>query len=786
MRRISPTEMRRDVVKTVCLTAGLAVGLLLVAKIYFEQTYDTCYPEYERLFMMTESMEQEGEYKEYPRVPGGVGTALQRYVPQVERIARIVQLSDDIKLTTEDGRTLQAEGLALADSSMFSVTMTKVLEGNPHEALQVEDMAMIPRSLAEKIGTDAVGSRLSNEDMAGYHLTVGGVYEDFPANSCMPNAVYVSMPSIGKFTYDGRENMMGNDLYNTLVRLAPGTSADDTRQAIEKMLADNYDREALEALHFDIHLRQLSAFHMQQPGVRSMMWMLGLLAVVMVMCAALNYLLLTIGQMGARSREMAVRKCYGTGNLRIFGMVMGESVLFIAVAAALALLLLFCFPSLIERLLGYGPAVLLADQRVWAVEGAVCLALLLVTGAIPAWMYCRTPVASAFRGDVRSRRLWKKALLVVQFAASGMLVCLLALVARQYRLVAGYHLGYDYDNIGIVELYGVDVTRRATLVEELRRLGSVEGVASAYQDFTLPCSGNNVWLDDPYTQINVADYYSVNPEILDVLGMKLESGRNFDMESDSISREVLVDSRFAGVLSRLSGKDVTDAAGERFNISEHGFDGSSEFTVAGVVGEMRRGGFEAQNADMRAAVLFPTNEIMGTLYIRFGRLTPEALREAQQTLERVVTDRELYITPFKGRVESMTATVRNFGTAVGIIGIAILVIALTGLVGYTADEVQRRAKEIAVRKVTGTGAGAIVRLFCRDVIVIALPSLIAGGAGAWLVGRRWLSQFTDQVTLSPAVMALCLVALLALIAGVVALNSYSVASSDPVDHLRDE
>ena len=258
------------------------------------------------------------------------------------------------------------------------------------------------------------------------------------------------------------------------------------------------------------------------------------------------------------------------------------------------------------------------------------------------------------------------------------------------------------------------------------------------------------------------------------------------MESDSISREVLVDSRFAGVLSRLSGKDVADAAGERFNITEHGFDGSSEFTVAGVVGEMRRGGFEAQNADMRAAVLFPTNEIMGTLYIRFGKLTPEALREAQQTLERVVTDRELYITPFKGRVESMTATVRNFGTAVGIIGIAILVIALTGLVGYTADEVQRRAKEIAVRKVTGTGAGAIVRLFCKDVIVIALPALIAGGAGAWLVGRRWLSQFTDQVSLSPAVMALCLVALLALIAGVVALNSYSVASSDPVDHLRDE
>ena len=134
----------------------------------------------------------------------------------------------------------------------------------------------------------------------------------------------------------------------------------------------------------------------------------------------------------------------------------------------------------------------------------------------------------------------------------------------------------------------------------------------------------------------------------------------------------------------------------------------------------------------------------------------------------------------------LTEPVRNFGTSVMIVGIAIIVIALIGLIGYTSDEVQRRAKEIAIRKVTGTPAAKIVRLFCTDILKVALPSLLAGGALAIIVGRKWLSQFTEQVPLSPLSMALCIIALLLLLLSVVALNTLNVARGNPVDHLRNE
>ncbi len=121
-----------------------------------------------------------------------------------------------------------------------------------------------------------------------------------------------------------------------------------------------------------------------------------------------------------------------------------------------------------------------------------------------------------------------------------------------------------------------------------------------------------------------------------------------------------------------------------------------------------------------------------------------------------------------------------------LVGISIIVVALVVLRGYVADEVNRRAKEIAIRKVNGTSSKKIVRLFCIDVLKVALPSLLLGGAAAMVVGQHWLSQFTDRVSLSPLSMIGCLILLLIIIMCVVIANTLRVARSNPIGHLRSE
>lgn len=764
------------------------MGFVLVAKIYFENTYDTFFADADRIYRVTENVTVDGEYRDYKQTAGAIAPGLKRYVPQVEAATRHTSFVYNVPVRLDDGRVFSTDGIQMADSCFFDVLTTDILAGNPHDVLAVADWCMIPRSLAEKIGGDVVGLSLCSPNISeDYKVTVGGVYEDFPLNSVFPNAIYLSLATLPKFSVDGRDNWVGNDRYLSYVRLAPGTTPDDIKGNIRTMLEANVEREDLDLFHYGIGVTPLVGLYSSLDEVKTMSWMLSLLAIILLVGAGLNYLLIVIGQMGARSKEMAVRKCYGTGNGKIFMRILGESLFYLVVSVVLAVLLVFCFSGTCFRLLGYTPAQLFCTGRVWAVEVLVCLLLLLLTGVVPAWMYCRTKVSTAFRSNVRSRRGWKMALLAVQFFAAGMLLCLLMLVGRQYARMTGADMGYDYENIGYAELSGIPQESRRAIVEELKRIGVVEGVASSDHDFTQKTSGNNVWLGDNIaSQINVSDMYRANPEIFDVLGLKMLQGAPFWAMGDSIVRQVVVEERFVDVLAKLSGKDESHIVGRPFCITEHGSDGNSEFVVCGVIANTLRGGFGTDAADTRAGVMFPGAGVYTNLYVRFTELTPEALHAAQDVLARVCPTREVYITPYRNNVNELSASVRQFGLAVSIAGIAILIISLIGLVGFTADEVQRRAREIAIRKVTGTSASKIVGLFCRDAAIVAVPSLMAGAAVAIIIGRQWLSQFTDQVSLSPLSMVLCVIVLLLIVIAVVIINSYKVARSNPVDHLRCE
>lgn len=792
MLKFFTSDLRRNLTKIFCLTIGLTIGLLLVAKAFVEKSFDHAIPEYENVYIVTESVVAGGEFREFNQTAGAIAPGLKRYVPQVESAMRITEMWEgSLTVRTPDGRDIEAQGITMADSCMFDVLRWNVISGDPHAALAVKDRCMIPRSLAEKIGGDVIGMTLVSPDFnQNYQIMIDGVYEDFPINSTFGNVIYLSLSSIGNFSADGRDNWIGNDRYKSFVRLAKGSSKDEMAPYIHRMLKENVDSADLETFNYNISLEPLTEVYASQDGVKTMIWIMSLLAFIILMSVSLNYLLIVIGQLGKRSKGMAVRKCYGTGNRKIFLRIMGESVLFLAISIVLAVLIVLSLSDQCEMLLGYPASVLLSSPNVWIVEACVCVALLLITGVIPAWIYCRTPVSHVFHHNTRKRKFWKLALLSVQFFATGLMFCLLLLVYRQYRMMSHGDMGYDYENMALLEMFSLPQNERKALKEELSRLACVEAVSSADQNFTgLTISGNNVWMDgDPNkdNQVNVTDMYYANPDIFNVMGMDFVQGETFHENADSTVHQVVVEEGFVDVMKKYFGHKDDNIVGEHFNITEHlGLDGSSEFVISGVIKKLRRGGFYSDQADTRAGVIFPSSMVCSNLYVRFNSLTPETMKEAQDVVNRNYAG-DLYVMPFKAQVQAMIAPVKRFGFSVMVAGIAILLITIIGLIGYTADEVQRRAKEIAIRKVNGTTVGKILRIFCFDILKVAVPSLLAGGVVAILIGRDWLSQFTEQVPLSPGSMLLCLLVILIVIVSVVCLNALKVSRSNPVDYLRIE
>ena len=787
MLKFLTNDFRRNLIKILCLTLGLSVGFLLIAKVYFEQTYDSFFPDIERLYRVTESVEENGEYREYPQTPGATAVGLGRRIAQIEAATRYTWLTGKTIMKLTDGRMVEVEGTNLADSTFFDVLKTPIIAGDPHTVLSVTDQCMIPRSLAEKIGGDVIGLRMYNTAFGEEAMmTIGGVYEDFPLNSTILNAVYLSMPTIGKYTWDGTDNWIGNDRYTGFVRLAKGVAPEDIGTQVMDILEANVPEDAFKISHYKVWFRPLAGSYSSRPGVRTMSWMLGLLAIVMLMGAALNYLLIVVGQLAKRGKEMAVRKCFGTGFPCLFARVMGESLFFLMLSLGLAVVLLFSLSDLIGELIGYTPAQLLSTPRIWIVIATVIVVLLILTGIVPSVIYARTPVTSAFRPS-SGRRGWKLALLAVQFFSTGLLLSLLVLVERQYYYVAGLGMGFHYENIGVCSLNDMPLDKRSALLQELRKLPCVEGVATynTYA-FSQVASGNMMWTEGMYDrQVNIADLEYMNPEMIDVMGVRILEGEGFSESADTDNGEILVEERMVDLLRNIFEVKSESIVGQQLHITGHGYQ-NQLFTIVGVVGNMRRGGYERDNTDTRAAVLFPSRNLMDRLFIRFTELTPETRRAAQDVIDNVAGGHHTFISFHRDDIRQLREPIRRFGTSVMIVGVAILIISLIGLVGYVADEVNRRAKEIAIRKVNGTSSLMIVRLFCTDILRVALPSLILGGIAAAVIGRRWLAQFTDRVDLSPLSFSAVILTLLVIITVVVVANCLRVSRSNPVEYLRSE
>ena len=471
------------------------------------------------------------------------------------------------------------------------------------------------------------------------------------------------------------------------------------------MLEDNIDKESLDTSHYGVSLKKLVGVYTSQGVVKTMTWMLSFLAIIMLMSAGLNYLLIVIGQMGHRSKEMAVRKCFGTGNSGIFSRVMAESLFFLLTSLILAVILIYVFSDTCRELLGYTPQQLFSTKRIWIVEGIVFVFLLIVSGVVPAWLYCRTPVASAFRNRLNNRRGWKVALLALQFFATGLLMCLLVIVGGQYNRIVKTDMGFDYKNIGHLSVWNIPQENRPALIAELKKLPFIDGVSSNYYAFLDGRSGNYVWAgDDVDKQINIADNYYANSDLFDVMGIEFIQGETFRDDADTVVNQVVVEKEFINVLKKISGIDEDNIVGRTFNISEHLTPmGGNEYVICGVINDIKRGGFEEEYSDKRAGVWFPSAVIQSNLYLRFNDMSQDNINKVQEIINNAYPDKEIYIEPLKNRVEALSMPVKKFATSVLIAGVMIMVIALIGLIGYTSDEVQRKAKEITIRKITGTG-----------------------------------------------------------------------------------
>ena len=788
-----PRRGQHNFVKILCLALGLAISSVIIAEIYFEQTYDTYFPEWERTYQISEvgSMPSFNGSKpfNFNQTSGAIAPGVKDYAPMVEAATRFVDM-DKEQCKLENQNSMEANVL-MADSCFFDIFPQKILMGKAKETLSRPLYCMIDSKLAEQIGGNVVGKHFTIPEYPGKTFTIGGIFESFPWGASLHNRqILVSLCSIGDlWGYDGRNQWVGNDNYFSYIRLAKGHEISELCPYIKKMKKDHFTAEATQTPGFtlDYEFTILSEVFTQNSYIKMMGWILGIIAFVLLFTSVMNYLLIIVGNLVTRSREMAVRKCYGAEPKNIHAIIFSEALVHVGLAVILAAVLVFLCKGTIENFLSAPVSTLVLNRGSWILV-SICLLVLLVGGLVPGWLYNKIPVAIAFRGYNENRNRWKLALLGVQFVISGLLFSLLFVVNRQYSLMVNMNPGYNYENVAIVHVDAINGDQRSRCLSEIKRMPDVKEVASTcsvpLESYAV--NGNNLSLPDDRKSLQIVhDAWGVDDNYFRMMGIDFVQGSFFTERNDS-SRQVIIDEALAKRLTTL-GHWKDGAVGKRVWISSH-CNEDETMTICGVVKNIKYGTVTSEGAEFKNIpyVYFYSPRTAPYMLVKFNNLTEDALTKLRNKVQSMYPNNAVTVLDYESEFKAQYASQLNFRNGILVAGIVTMIIALFGLVGYTSDEVNRRRKEIAIRKVNGAKVKDILRIFLKDIMKIALPCIIVGDLGAWLIARQWLMSFSEKITMTPLLFIGVTIILLVIIGLSVVINCYKVANSNPVKYLKDE
>lgn len=752
-----------NIIKVISLGLGLTMSILLFSRVAFEQSYDTCYKDYDDLYQIYSIFSAEGEQFEPQKQNCGpvAGAILENFPKEVEAATSIAYF---VSSPLYNGSVRIDARKILADSLFFKTMGIEVLSGNPEKDLMQNDVIFLSDDLAQKIygGENPIGKVISyNKEL---QLTVKGTYVDLPENATMRPEAVISMPT-GWSRGWGNYSWRGGDSYYEYIRFRPGADKEIVNARLDAMIQKYRPEEDKKAYGYTAFVKPIRDVYRDEDQVKRMDSIMSILALAILFIASLNYVLISISSLTYRAKAVGVHKCSGASGGTVFSMFLLETGIIIALALVLMGLILLNFQEFIEDTTAAKLSVLFAPDRIW-VPLVVVLILFIVGGILPGRLFARIPVSQVFRRYTEGKKGWKRPLLFVQFAGVAFICGLMYVVMAQYNYVKDKDMGYNPQRVAIGSIYFGGEEEGDPALQFFRGLPYVEEVSSAVSTPIWSYSGSMIEGEGGQSLFSTRFSYALE-DYFKMMGMTMKEGR-----PARASDEIVVNEAFAERM-RWGDKALNHPLrAEGRNLK-----------VVGVLKNFHIGSFY-QPQDV---IMFGYTRTFGnTVHVRLKEPFAENLRRLNKDVSEAYPDKTIDFSSMEGQILNGYNAVRVFSNATILAALTMFFVMLMGLIGYTTDEVRRRSKEIAIRKVNGAESLGILELLSKDVLYVAAPAVIIGIISAAYINGMWMDQFAEQVPLSWPVYILIALVILLLIIACVIWKSWRIANENPVNSIKSE
>ncbi len=792
------------------LAVAFAAAILIAQFVRNEFSYDRWIPGYERIYKITDRLEQPG------RTSGGsdasqsaIAGQLKAVFPGAQAISRLMVDNPVVRHRPADAGTADST-FAWADPDIFRVFPLPALAGDLTSALRQPDTVVITRRMARKFfGRDLpIGDTLEVEqgDKSRHPMRVTAVLKDLPSNTNLVTDIFASGRSAyAPLTQMDAHPQMGMVSTYTFVRLAPSATAAELQRALD--VAGRPEAALFASLgggsRFVFRVLPLADAHLTTFGLtpagakpvgnRGVSYAIGAVGALIVLVAAINFVTLMTARAARRGVEVGVRKAAGARRADLVIQFMGEALIQVAmsavIAVGLAALLLAPFSAFVQRGLTLD---LVRDPVLLA--GVVGLALGVggLAAVYPALVLSSFRPAAVLKGgavQTTGSALARQALVVVQFAILIGLIVTTATIYRQTQYALARGIG---DQARLI--VGVFTPCDNAFPDEVRRLPGVAAAAcSSINALNTPNSKN-------ITPVKLARGGQMNFNVapvdfgfFELYGVHPVAGRLFSRDHgqdgvfgqpDGKSPTVMINETAARDLGYA---DPRTAVGHQMTWSQPTKPGAPPAMGPSEIIGVTPDAPMTVRAPTEPTFYFVVPKGLGVLSIRLtGRDMPRTVRAIERAWKRTGNTRpiqEVFLSQF--RLNLYLDMIIQGVTIAICAGLAVL-IACLGLFALSAYTTERRTKEIGIRKVMGASTGDVVRLLVWQFTIPVLWSIAIALPVGFLAMDGWLHGFAYHVDLPAWTFALAAVAAVAIAWSTVAWHAFVVARAKPAGALRYE
>jgi putative ABC transport system permease protein len=768
--------------------AGLAIGmaccLIITMWVLDELSFDRFHENAKSLYRVEENQSYSGRVYHVTVTPFPLAPVLKEEIPEIVEATRVVRSGSMLFRYAE--KSFYEDRVAAVDPSFLRMYSFPLVKGDATTALSDPSSVILTEDTARKYfgDDDPLGKVLSvNNEL---ELKVTGVARNVALNSTIRFDML--------YPYDllkarGRTNeSFGSNSIWTFVQLQPGASVSVVNDKIRGFIKKRVEGSVTELELFPytrIHLYQYFGYDKTPVGIRYV-YIFSVIAAFVLLIACINFMNLATARSAGRAQEVGLRKVVGALKKHLIVRFYSESMVYAFLSLFFALVLVRLFLPWFNGLTGKGISFNLWTNRgiLLGIAG-ITLATGFLAGSYPAVFLSSFNPVRVLKGSLKAgagSAIFRRVLVVVQFALSVFLIIGTVVVFQQMQYLKTKSLGFDKEQILYIPLRGNTAASYDALRSEFRKDSRILGITAATH---LPSaigsnSGGVNWKGkDPQQQVLVG-MSGVDYDYIDVLKIELAEGRNFSREFESDKIEAF-----------LVNEEVRKLIGRESVVGE-------EFTFVGrtgrIVGVMKNFHFESLQSKIEPLAIFLIEPAQRQGFGRFNyliaRVSPMDIQGSVDFI-RDAWNAVLPGYPFEFRflddqIDDMYRTEERAGQLLRNFAVLAIFIACLGLFGLASFMAEQRTREIGIRKVLGASVPQITILLCREFFLLVLLANVLTWPVAYWALDKWLKNYAYRISMGPVAFVFALAGALAIAVVTVSFQAVRAAVANPANALKYE